>query len=71
MKQVIIILQVITCIALVGCILLQAKGTGLGSTFGGSGEFYSTKRGVERIVFIATIILGVLFTSFSLALLLI
>ena len=42
-------------------ILLQAKGTGLGSTFGGDLGFYGTKRGAERILFIFTIIIAFLF----------
>jgi len=69
MKSVLLIAQALVSVLLVVCILLQAKGTGLGSTFGGSGEMYSTKRGVERIVFIGTIVLVVLFGILGIALL--
>lgn len=67
MKQFILIGQIIISLLLAASILLQAKGTGLGTAFGGSGEFYRSKRGVEKIVFIATIVLAVLFLLFSIA----
>jgi preprotein translocase subunit SecG len=67
MKLFVLIGQIITALSLSALILLQAKGTGLGSAFGGGGEFYRSKRGVEKIVFIATIVFGVLFLLFSIA----
>lgn len=48
-------------------ILLQARGTGLGAAFGGEGNVYRTKRGIEKRLFQATIILAVLFLGISLA----
>lgn len=42
-------------------VLLQQKGAGLSSTFGGSGVGYSTKRGAEKVIFQATIVISVLF----------
>lgn len=62
------ILQVIFAVLLVAAILLQAKGTGLGAAFGGEGgSIRRTKRGIEKQLFIATIILGILFFGVSLA----
>lgn len=55
------ILEIILGVILVGLVLLQSKGTGLGSTFGGDMGFYSTKRGAEKILFIGTIVIGSLF----------
>lgn len=55
------LLQIILGISLISLVLLQAKGTGLGSTFGGDLGFYGTKRGAERILFIFTIIIAFLF----------
>lgn len=55
------ITQIIISVLLVGAILMQERGTGLGSTFGGESQLYRSKRGVERVVFIATIVLSVLF----------
>lgn len=66
-KQIILITQIVISICLTGAILLQAKGTGLGRAFGGGGEFYSSKRGVEKILYRATIILAFLFLAISIA----
>jgi preprotein translocase subunit SecG len=59
--------QTILAVLLVGSILLQARGTGLGASFGGEGNVYRTKRGVEKRLFQATIILAILFFGVSLA----
>ena len=61
------LIQIIVSVLLVAVIVIQAKGTGLGSLFGVSGEFYRSKRGVERILFIVTIILAILFLLTSIA----
>jgi len=55
------ILEIILGLILVGLVLLQSKGTGMGSTFGGDMGFYSTKRGAEKMLFIATIVIGTIF----------
>ncbi len=67
MKQAILILQILISALLMAAILLQAKGTGLGSAWGGGGEFYRSKRGVEKILFRLTIVLAVLFFIISIA----
>lgn len=57
----------ITSVALVGSILLQSKGIGLGSLAGGdSGGVYTKRRGVERVLFFVTIGLAVLFVILAL-----
>jgi len=60
------IIQIVIAIALTAVILLQAKGTGLGSTFGGQSQMYHSKKGVEKVVFYLTITLAVLFVLVSL-----
>jgi len=65
MKQILVIIEILIAVSLIGTILLQVKGTGLGSSFGGSGELYQSKRGVEKIVFYATIILSLAFAVLS------
>ena len=55
------ILQIIVSVLLVASILFQAKGGGLSSIFGGRGEIYQTRRGLEKTIFASTIVLGVLF----------
>ncbi|HEY6057710.1 MAG TPA: preprotein translocase subunit SecG [Candidatus Limnocylindrales bacterium] len=59
--------QIIVSIALMVAILLQARGTGLSSTFGGDSAVYRSRRGIERRLWQFTIVLGVLFVLFSLA----
>ena len=53
--------QVGVAILLVIAILLQQRGSGLSATFGGEGNVYRTKRGLEKILFISTLVLGALF----------
>ncbi len=67
MENILIILQIIFGLLIIGLILLQSKGTGLGSTFGGDMGFYGTKRGAEKMLFIITIILSIIFLIVSLA----
>jgi len=65
MNTLLTVFQIIVSVLLMGVILLQAKGTGLGTTWGGSGEFYHSKRGAERVIFITTIFLAILFFATS------
>ena len=64
-------IQIILSVLLIIAVLLQARGAGVGEAFGGSGAVYRTRRGVEKNLFRATIILGILFAATSLARLLI
>lgn len=61
MRVIINIIQIIVSFLLVISILLQQRGGGLSSVFGGDGSVYRTRRGIEKIIFIATIILAGLF----------
>lgn len=67
LKTILTVAQVVLPILLIACILLQARGTGLGATFGGEGNIYRTKRGIEKKLFQATIILAILFFGVTLA----
>ena len=66
MNQILSVFQIITSLALIVVILLQAQGTGLGGLFGGGGEEYRSKRGVEKALFYVTIVLSVVFLGLSL-----
>ncbi|KKU05125.1 MAG: Preprotein translocase, SecG subunit [Parcubacteria group bacterium GW2011_GWA2_45_30] len=61
MKTVLIIIQLIVSVLLAGAILLQQRGGGLSPVFGGEGAVYRTRRGMEKTLFIGTIILAALF----------
>ena len=52
-------------------ILLQQRGASLGAGFGSSGELYTTRRGLEKSLFVTTIVMAVIFGSSILGLLLI
>lgn len=60
------LIQIIISLLLLALILLQAKGTGLGTVFGGSSPQYHSKRGVEKTVFAATVVLAFLFVIIAL-----
>ena len=61
MKNTLYIVQIIVSILLVAAIILQQKGSGLGAAFGGDSAVYRTKRGAEKFLFRATIVLAALF----------
>lgn len=63
------IAQIIISLLLVITILLQAQGSGLGGAWAQGGETFHTRRGIEKVVFIATIVLVGLFAINSIALL--
>lgn len=69
-SQIISITQIIVSIALIAIILIQQRGASAGGVFGGAGASYYTKRGLEKILFIATIILGIVFLGLAIAALL-
>ena len=60
------ILQVTIACLLIACILLQARGSGLGAAFGGEGNVFRTKRGIEKKLFIFTIVLSIAFLGIAL-----
>ncbi|MCD6232896.1 preprotein translocase subunit SecG [bacterium] len=66
LKNILLIAQIAISSILVILILLQQRGQALGGTFGGGGEFYLKRRGVEKKIFIATIVFAVLFIAASL-----
>ncbi len=64
-----LVVQLIIGILLILTIVLQMQGSGLSTAFGGSGEFYRSKRSLEKALFTATIVLATLFAAISLILL--
>ncbi|MBT6691579.1 preprotein translocase subunit SecG [Candidatus Parcubacteria bacterium] len=67
MKNILYIAQIVISILLIIVILMQQKGSGLGSAFGGDSAVYRTKRGAEKFIFRITILLSVLFLATALA----
>jgi protein translocase SecG subunit len=62
--------QGLTAILLIASIILQSRGSSVGGAFGGSDDsnvtFY-TRRGSEKVLFNASIILGALFALLAFA----
>lgn len=58
------ILQAVTIgssVLMILAILLQQRGASLGAGFGSSGELYTTRRGLDKNLFEATIVMAVIF----------
>jgi len=65
-STVLTILQLVFAVLLVVAILLQQKGSGMGAAFGGTSNIYTTKRGVDKVLFQATIVIAILFFGIAL-----
>ncbi len=61
------ILQIAVSVTLIVVVLLQVKGSGFGAALGGmsGGSVFRTKRGLERTLFQATIMLSIVFIMVS------
>ena len=55
-------IQIVLSVVLIVCILLQQTGASMGGAFGGDNfsAGYHTRRGSEKVLFYATIVIGVL-----------
>ena len=66
MKLFISLAQITLGILLILVIIIQQKGSGMGTAFGGGFAFYRTKWGAEKLLFILTIVLSASFILLSL-----
>jgi protein translocase SecG subunit len=61
------VVEIVLAILIVGSVLLQTRGAGMGGAFSDSGtQTYYKRRGAELFLFRATIVLGVLFAAVNL-----
>ena len=60
------IAQIVICVLLTISVLLQNRAEGLGKMFGGGGEVFRTKRGLEKFLYVFTIVLIILLVVSSL-----
>jgi protein translocase SecG subunit len=63
--KLIIIIQLVTATLLTISILLQNRGSGLSSAFGGDFGGYYTKRGMEKFLFYLSASLGAVFIGLA------
>jgi len=55
------IAQIVISVVVIGLLLFQVTGGGLGGIFGESDTVYRTRRGIAKTLFRATIVCGVVF----------
>ncbi len=60
-----LIIQAVVALLLVVSVLLQNRGSGLGSAFGSDFGGYYTKRGIEKFLFYATAVLAIVFLAIA------
>ena len=71
MVQYLNIALIIISVLLIVSVILQSKGAGLGGLSGAdAGSVFTARRGVERTLFLATIVLSVIFFALVITLLL-
>ena len=66
MNDLLLLAQLLVSIILIVLILLQQRGTALGSAFGQESGFYGTLRGVQKKIFWLTVVFGALFIVLAL-----
>ena len=69
MQKTLLIIQIVVSSLLVVSTLLQNRAEGLGKMFGGGGEVFRTKRGLEKFLYYFTIVLIAILVILSLTLL--
>ncbi len=67
--KILLIAQIVVSVLLAVSVLLQNRAEGLGQMFGGGGEIFRTKRGLERFLYYFTIALIVALVVLSLLIL--
>ena len=65
MKNILLFVNIILSALVVILILIQGRGAGLGSAWGGGGEMFQTRRGIEKLTLRITVILILLFFTIS------
>ncbi|RME50523.1 MAG: preprotein translocase subunit SecG [Caldilineae bacterium] len=66
MQNFLMMATIIVAITLIGLVLVQGQGSGLGSAFGGDAGIYRTRRGVEKTLYNLTAAVAALFLLLSL-----
>lgn len=61
MIEILQVLTIVSSLLLTLMILVQARGASLGAGFGGSGELFTERRGIDKTMHQITIILAVVF----------
>lgn len=61
------ILQIVLAVVIIVLILLQERSSGMSGLFGGGGgdNYYQTRRGMEKFIFISTIVASAVFVALA------
>jgi len=70
-RQILQFLDILVMVILIIVVALQNKSSGLSNVFGGAGNIVQTRRGFEKWLFYATIILGIIFVGVNVSFLLV
>lgn len=65
-QNILLFVQIGVCVLVVISVLMQNRAEGLGKMFGGGGEVFRTKRGLEKFLYYFTITLVILLVLISL-----
>jgi protein translocase SecG subunit len=58
--------QIVVSFLIIGAVLLQQRGTGLGGAFGGGdGSFFAARRGIQQKLYLLTWLLGAVFLALA------
>ena len=63
--QILRFLDILVMVLLIIVVALQNKSSGLSTVFGGAGNIVQTRRGFEKWLFYATIVLGIIFLAIN------
>ena len=66
MKTALEVVQIVLAAILVLVVVMQSRGAGFGGAFGTQSAVFRTRRGVERYLFRATVVLAAVFIAVSL-----
>ncbi len=63
--QILTIAQIVIALLIIVSVTFQTRGSESGIAFGGGGEGYKSKRGLEKFLFYFTVLLAVIFAAIS------
>lgn len=67
-NNILLAIQAVVCVLIIISIIMQQRGTALGSAFGSEGGAYSTRRGIQKNLLLFTIVLIVIFLALAVVL---
>lgn len=63
--QILTLFQIVVALLIIVSVTFQTRGSESGIAFGGAGEGYKSKRGLEKFLFYFTVVLAAIFAAIS------